>query len=75
MNRLKDKIIIVTGGNGLIGKEIIRSIKAEGAICLNFDINHDNDTDNLKVNCDITDQNSVINSLKYGLNILRYNLS
>lgn len=65
MNRLKDKIIIVTGGNGLIGKEIIRSIKAEGAICLNFDINHDNNIDNLKVNCDITDQNSVINSLKF----------
>lgn len=64
MNRLKDKIIIVTGGNGLIGKDIIRSIEAEGAICLNFDINHDNDIDNLKFNCDITDQNSVIDSLK-----------
>ena len=38
MKSLKNKIIIVTGGNGLIGKEIIDNIKSYGAIVYNFDL-------------------------------------
>lgn len=64
MDRLKNKVIIVTGGNGLIGKEIIKSIESEGGLCVNFDINHENDIENYKVKCDITNESSVINSLK-----------
>jgi len=44
-NRLKDKIIIVTGGNGLLGKAIIERIKEEGAFCINFEINHKTNDD------------------------------
>lgn len=68
MDRLKDKVIIVTGGNGLLGKEIINSIESEGGLCINFDINHENDIESKKVKCDITDQDSVINSLKLVFN-------
>jgi NAD(P)-dependent dehydrogenase (short-subunit alcohol dehydrogenase family) len=64
MNRLADKIIIVTGGNGLLGKDIIRSIRAEGAVCLNFDINHETNMDQFSVKCDITQSVSVIEALK-----------
>ncbi len=64
MDRLKNKVIIVTGGNGLIGKEIIKSIESEGGLCVNFDINHENDIKNYKVKCDITNESSVIESLK-----------
>jgi len=64
MNRLADKIIIVTGGNGLLGKEIIRSIRAESAVCLNFDINHETNIDEFSVKCDITQSGSVIEALK-----------
>ncbi len=35
---LKDKIIIVTGGSGLIGRAIINDIKSEGGIAINLDI-------------------------------------
>ena len=43
MDRLKDKIIVVTGGSGLIGRAILEHIKDEGAIALNLDVNvHDN---------------------------------
>jgi NAD(P)-dependent dehydrogenase (short-subunit alcohol dehydrogenase family) len=59
MNRLKDKIIIVTGGNGLLGKEIISKLYEEGAICLNLDINHETNSDLTKVNCDITNPKAV----------------
>jgi NAD(P)-dependent dehydrogenase (short-subunit alcohol dehydrogenase family) len=64
MNRLNEKIILVTGGNGLIGNEIIRSIKAEGAICLNFDVNQETEINKYNIKCDITDQQSITDALK-----------
>ena len=35
---LKDKIIIVTGGSGLIGKELVEDIKRKGGLPINADI-------------------------------------
>lgn len=59
MNRLKDKIIIVTGGNGLLGKDIISKLIAEGAFCINVDINHETSVNLSCVYCDITNPISV----------------
>jgi NAD(P)-dependent dehydrogenase (short-subunit alcohol dehydrogenase family) len=70
-NRLKDKIIIVTGGNGLLGKAIVRSIKDEGAFCINFDINHKTNDDLSNLECDVTDKVSIDSALS--LVILKYN--
>jgi NAD(P)-dependent dehydrogenase (short-subunit alcohol dehydrogenase family) len=67
-NRLKDKIIIVTGGNGLIGKSIITKLKSEGAFCINFDISHETNIDLSCVYCDITDDQCVDLSLEIVLN-------
>jgi NAD(P)-dependent dehydrogenase (short-subunit alcohol dehydrogenase family) len=52
--RLANKIIIVTGGNGLLGKAIIERLLNEGAFCINFDINHETTPDLSKIKCDIT---------------------
>ena len=57
-NRLKDKIIIITGGNGLLGKAILKRLKSEGAFCINFEINHETNDDLSQVYCDITNTNS-----------------
>lgn len=38
MNDLKDKVVIVTGANGLIGREIVRQLMAEGAKTVCADI-------------------------------------
>ena len=54
MNRLNNKIIVITGGNGLLGRDIIEKAEAEGALCINVDINHETNADLSKVNCDIT---------------------
>jgi NAD(P)-dependent dehydrogenase (short-subunit alcohol dehydrogenase family) len=62
--RLNHKIIIVTGGNGLLGKSIIERLKSEGAICINFDINHTTSSDLTSVECDITEPKSVDFALK-----------
>lgn len=57
--RLQNKIIIVTGGNGLLGREIIQKIIAEGATCINVDINHNTTEDLTQYKCDITDELSI----------------
>ena len=64
MNKLKDKVIIITGGNGLIGKAIVNQIKSEGGICINFDINHETSPDFSTINCDITSEISIIESVE-----------
>lgn len=63
-NRLKEKIIIVTGGNGLLGRAIIERLKSEGALCLNFEINHLTNGDLTQVYCDITNTNSIDEALE-----------
>lgn len=59
MNRLIDKVIIVTGGGGLLGREIVKHLTLEGAICINVDISQETTEDLSFVNCDITNQHSV----------------
>jgi NAD(P)-dependent dehydrogenase (short-subunit alcohol dehydrogenase family) len=58
-NGLKDKIIIITGGNGLLGKAILKRLKLEGAFCINFEINHETNDDLSQVYCDITNTSSI----------------
>jgi NAD(P)-dependent dehydrogenase (short-subunit alcohol dehydrogenase family) len=71
MSKLKNKIIIVTGGNGLLGREIIAKLCNEGAFCINVDISHETNDDLSQVKCDITNTQSVDNAInavisKYG---------
>ena len=44
---LKDKIIVVTGGSGLIGTAIVEDLKSEGAKVYNFDIIDNYDINNI----------------------------
>ena len=60
---LKDKIIIVTGGNGLIGKQIINEIKQEGGRAINLDITNPKKPVNDNYFFDITDSNMKYNLL------------
>jgi len=63
-NRLENKIIIITGGNGLLGKAIIKRLISEGAFCVNFEINHETNEDLSNVYCDITDSSSIDKALE-----------
>lgn len=65
---LNNKIIIITGGNGLIGKSIVKKLQLAGATCINFDINHETLEDLSCVKCDITDCESINKSIDLVIN-------
>ena len=58
---LKDKTIIVTGGSGLIGRELIADIKRKGGRAINADIGVETDPQQGTLQLDITDDQSVQN--------------
>lgn len=62
MFSIKDKIIVVTGGNGLLGKQMVSTFRNQGAIVIAADIYFEEKSqDDLKL--DITDENSVKNGV------------
>jgi len=62
--RLKDKVIIVTGGSGLIGKPTLQYLKNGQAIVINADINADTNIDKGDYKCDVTSENSILELVK-----------
>lgn len=63
-NNLKGKIIIVTGGSGLLGKEIINDLEAKEAIAINADINVVTDFKKHTITVDITSEESIVKAIK-----------
>ena len=63
MFSIKNKVIVVTGGNGLLGKQMVSSFRNQGAIVIAADIHFDNKgIDDIVI--DITNENSVKNGIK-----------
>tara|TARA_B100001093_G_scaffold202769_1_gene194754 strand:- start:3528 stop:4265 length:738 start_codon:yes stop_codon:yes gene_type:complete len=56
---LKNNIILVTGGSGLLGKEIINNIRLNNGIPINLDIKCENNLEEGTINCDVTDSQSI----------------
>ncbi|MBK7666209.1 MAG: SDR family oxidoreductase [Sphingobacteriaceae bacterium] len=68
---LKNKIIIVTGGSGLLGKAIVKDIKLKNAIAINAELKKEAIADENTIICDVTSKDDVVNLLetvikKYG---------
>lgn len=61
---LENKVILVTGGSGLIGKEIVADIRRKGGIALNADINVDTDWNACTLHTDVTDEKSIQDTVK-----------
>lgn len=63
MFSIKNKVIVVTGGNGLLGKNMVSSFRNQGAIVIAADIHFDKKgIDDIVF--DITNKNSVKNGIK-----------
>jgi NAD(P)-dependent dehydrogenase (short-subunit alcohol dehydrogenase family) len=63
MDGLSGKIFIVTGGSGLLGKHILEFLSNQGARVFNFDLHESDSKGSHFVKCDITDPQSVQDSL------------
>jgi len=63
MLNLDNKIIIVTGGSGLLGRAIIENLLQYNAKVINFDIHSQSDKCEF-MKCDITNDQSIIVSIK-----------
>jgi len=62
MFSIKNKVIVVTGGNGLLGKQIISSLRENGAIAIAADITFTQKGED-DIIIDITEENSVNNGV------------
>lgn len=60
---MSNRVVIVTGGNGLLGREMIKDLKKDGYQAINFDINHRTNLENRTVYCDITSGESIDEAL------------
>jgi NAD(P)-dependent dehydrogenase (short-subunit alcohol dehydrogenase family) len=56
---LKDKIVIVTGATGLIGKTVVADIAEQGGTAICADISNQTDIKQGIVHCDVTDPDSI----------------
>jgi NAD(P)-dependent dehydrogenase (short-subunit alcohol dehydrogenase family) len=59
MINLKNKIIVVVGGSGMLGKEFVKQLKESEGIVINADINEESDLNLFTFKCDITDEKSI----------------
>lgn len=62
MFSIKDKVIVVTGGNGLLGKQMVSTFRNQGAIVIAADIYFEEKGEDDYI-VDITDENSVKNGV------------
>lgn len=60
MFKLNDKIVVVTGGSGFLGKAFIKSINDAEGIGINADINSPKDLSNNTYHLDITSEESIL---------------
>jgi NAD(P)-dependent dehydrogenase (short-subunit alcohol dehydrogenase family) len=56
---LKDKIVIVTGGNGLIGAKVLRDIGMKNGTAINLDVSVENCSKSNSFRCDISNPESL----------------
>jgi NAD(P)-dependent dehydrogenase (short-subunit alcohol dehydrogenase family) len=66
---MKNKIIIVTGGSGLLGKAMLNDLRLKGATAINFDIKPSTNRD-IFFHCNIIDDNSIREAI--GLVVKKY---
>ena len=57
--RVKNKVVIVSGGSGLLGKPMVSHLRENGAIVINAEINVETNLSQGNFQCDITSEQSV----------------
>lgn len=65
---LKNKIILVTGGEGLLGRAMVEDIREQGGIAISCDVAKGTNLDDHELYCDITDSSSIGKALDAVMN-------
>jgi NAD(P)-dependent dehydrogenase (short-subunit alcohol dehydrogenase family) len=65
MINLQNKIIIVTGGSGLLGKSFIAYFNEQGAITINLELNISTNLNKGEIQCDITNKDSLLSAINF----------
>ena len=60
---MKDKIMVVTGGSGLLGAAMIKDLKRKGATVFNLEINQLDNLNEDVIECDVTNEISIQRAL------------
>ncbi|WP_310594315.1 oxidoreductase [Flavobacterium sp.] len=63
MFSIKNKVIVITGGNGLLGKQMVSTLRDQGAVVIAADIYFEEKNEDDFI-LDITDENSVKNGVE-----------
>jgi NAD(P)-dependent dehydrogenase (short-subunit alcohol dehydrogenase family) len=64
MINLNGKIIVITGGSGLLGRNFVSVCRNVGATCINADINCNDNLNDFQIHIDIADESSVACAVK-----------
>ena len=67
MKDVKSKVIIVTGGNGLIGREIVKELKEYEACVVSADIAFNTYADKNEFRLDLSDNDSIDQLVRFTL--------
>jgi NAD(P)-dependent dehydrogenase (short-subunit alcohol dehydrogenase family) len=59
MRDLENKIVIVAGGRGLIGREIVKQFKERNSIVIDADLSNETSTENNTFKLDLADNSSI----------------
>jgi NAD(P)-dependent dehydrogenase (short-subunit alcohol dehydrogenase family) len=59
MGSLTDKVVVVTGGSGLIGSALLKRVREEGGISINADLNPAGEDADGFIHCDITSEEEI----------------
>lgn len=63
---LSGKVIIVTGGNGLLGRQMVRDIREKDGIAIAADVSQETDLSKSELHCDVTS----LDSIKSGVDLV-----
>ena len=67
MKDLNNKVIIVTGGRGLIGREIVKELRERGAVAIDADMSVSTDAEARTFHLDLTDNGSIDALIEFNL--------
>jgi|688.fasta_scaffold252043_3 NAD(P)-dependent dehydrogenase (short-subunit alcohol dehydrogenase family) len=59
MERLAEKVVVITGGSGLLGRALMREVRAEGGVAINVDLQAGEGDGEGFMRCDITSEDEV----------------